>query len=288
MAMNWDPVLVSDLARRRAVIFLGSGISRNSTNPAGRRPKTWIEILRVLADGVAPNRHILALLKERDYLTACEVIRTALGREKFNDALRDEFLTPGYVHAHIHETIFRLDSRIVATPNFEKIYETYANHAAGGSIVVKHQFDPDVAEAIRGTGRCILKVHGTIDSPDRMIFTRKEYASAREKYRAFYSILEALALTHTFLFLGCGVSDPDVRLLLEDNFFRHPSARSHVFLLPRQGLHKAVQATLQDSMNLTILTYSSANNHAELAGSLDELSVLVETCRDKLREDGNW
>jgi hypothetical protein len=146
---------------------------------------------------------------------------------------------------------------------------------------------PDIAESIRGTDRMILKVHGTIDSPERMIFTRKEYAEAREKYRSFYSVLESLALTHTFIFLGCGVNDPDIRLLLEDSFFRNHSARAHIFVLPA-GLHSDVKTVLQDSMNLAILTYKSANNHKELVDSLQELVGLVENERENVKMTGNW
>lgn len=286
--IDWPRELVSDLARRRTVLFLGSGISRNSANASGRRPKTWLEFLVSATQSVTPNQHIKALIKERDYLTACEVLKRELGREAFRQRLREEFLNPGYHHAPIHEAIFKLDSRIVATPNFDKIYETYANHAAFGSIVTKHHFDPDIAEAIRGTDRVILKVHGTIDSIERMIFSRKEYAEAREKYRGFYSLLEALALTHTFLFLGCGVNDPDIRLLLEDTFFRHPSSPPHVFVLADEGLHDSVKSALQESMNLAILTYKPSHNHRELVDSVDQLLAQVESQRENLRQTGNW
>lgn len=286
--IKWPTELISDIARRRTVLFLGSGISRNSTNTEGRKPKTWIAFLERALQAVNPNRHIKTLIKEKDYLTACEVIKKALGREVFHQLLRDEFLNPGYHHASIHENIFKLDSRIVATPNFDKIYETYANHAARGSIVVKHHYDPDTAEALRGTDRIILKIHGTIDSPERMIFTRREYAEAREKYRAFYSLLEALALTHTFLFLGCGVNDPDIRLLLEENFFRHPSSRPHVFILPNKIMHNSVQNVLQESMNLNIVAYKKSSDHKELFDSVEELVQLVEEQREQLRLNSNW
>jgi hypothetical protein len=284
----WPREIISDLARRRTVLFLGAGISRNSISPTGTRPKTWVEFLESMVQAVNPNRHVRTLIKEKDYLTACEVLKKALGRDPFRQRLRDEFLNPGFRHAPIHEEIFKLDSRIVATPNFDKIYETYANHAAGGSIVVKHHFDPDIAEAIRGTDRVILKVHGTIDSLDRVIFTRREYAEARDRYRPFYSLLEALVLTHTVLFLGCGVNDPDIRLLLEDNFFRHPSSRPHVFILPHRSVHSSVRDVLQESMNLTILTYSPQHDHRELYDSIVELVSLVENERDQIRISGNW
>lgn len=286
--IEWPAELISDIARRRVVLFLGSGISRNSSNADGRKPKTWVQFLEHALPSVNPNRHIKSLLKEKDYLTACEVIKKSTGREVFHQLLRDEFLNPGYHHASIHENIFKLDSRIVATPNFDKIYETYANHAARGSIVIKHHYDPDTAEALRGTDRIILKIHGTIDSPERMVFTRREYAEAREKYRAFYSLLEALALTHTFLFLGCGVNDPDIRLLLEENFFRHPSSRPHIFVLPNKILHNSVQKVLQESMNLNIIGYKKSADHKELFDSIEKLVQLVEEKREQLRIDSNW
>lgn len=260
----------------------------HSTNAAGRQPKSWLAFLEHLMASVNPNRHIRTLLRDHDYLTACEVLKNTMTKDNFNDALRDEYLHPGYNHAPLHESIFKLDSRIIATPNFDKIYETYANHQAGGSITVKHQFDPDVAHTLRGTGRVVLKVHGTIDSADRMIFTRHEYAEAREKYRSFYAVLEALALTHTFLFLGCGLNDPDIRLLLEDNFFRHPGARAHVFVLPRSSMHASVRETVKKSMSIDILTYNSTSNHQELIDSVAALVDLVEGERDNLRKSGNW
>ncbi len=284
----WPASLITDLARRRTVLFLGSGISGNSTSATGRHPKSWEQFLTDAANDVNPKRYINKLIKERDYLTACELLRNSIGRENFNQYLKSEFLTPAYKQAPIHELIFKLDSRVVATPNFDKIYETYANHQAGGSIIIKHHYDPDIAEAIRGTDRIILKIHGTIDSPDQMVFTRKEYAAAREKYRSFYSLLEALALTHTFLFMGCGLHDPDIRLLLEDTFFRHPSSRTHIFVLPTRQLHDSVISVLQESMNLTMLKYSPANNHKELGDSIAQLLGFVEAARESLRQNMNW
>jgi len=232
--------------------------------------------------------HIRNLIKKEDYLTSCEVVKATLGRNDFNGLLITEFLNPQFPHAPIHEAIFDLDSRIVATPNFDKIYETFANHRASGSIRIKHHYDADVAEAIRRSGRLILKIHGTIDSPDKMIFTRQEYAEARVKYRSFYSILEALVLTHTFLFLGCGINDPDIRLLLEDNFFKHKSTVPHIFVLPKESLHKDVIAVIQASMNLKVLTYNSSGGNTELLDSLKDLIGRVEQERDLLRSNSNW
>ncbi|MEY8213345.1 MAG: SIR2 family protein [Colwellia sp.] len=286
--ISWPQEVISDVSRRRCVVFLGSGISMNSQNATGRRPKTWLAFLKSIMDPLAPKAHIRKLLNENDYLTACEVIKRELGREEFTRVVKEEFLTPAYNPASIHEAIFTLDSRIVATPNFDKIYESYANGQANGSIVVKNHYDSDVNSVIRGSERLILKVHGTIDSPDNLIFTRAEYAAARTKYSSFYELLEALALTHTFIFLGCGVNDPDIKLLLEDTFFKHNSSRAHVMLLAKKSLHPSVINVIQDTMNLNIIEYSDRDNHKELLDSILNLNQLVETEREDLKMSMNW
>jgi len=286
--VKWPKEVVSDIARRRCVVFLGSGISQNSVNAVGRRPKKWLSFLESALEDIRPKAHIIKLLKCNDYLTACEVIKRDLGKEEFTRIVREEFLTPAYQSAEIHKEIFSLDSRIVATPNFDKIYETYANSEANGSIVVKQHYDADVISSIRGSERLILKVHGTIDSPDNLIFTRAEYAEARTKYSTFYEVLEALALTHTFVFLGCGVNDPDIKLLLEDTLFKHSSSRYHVMLLSKKELHDSIVGVIQDTMNLNIIQYSEKDNHKELLESIRCLVQLVEEERENLKINMNW
>ena len=45
--INWPNQLVEDLARRRAVLFLGAGVSRNSLSANRlKRPPEWSEFLR--------------------------------------------------------------------------------------------------------------------------------------------------------------------------------------------------------------------------------------------------
>jgi hypothetical protein len=286
--IKWPSALISDIARRRCVVVLGAGVSRNSVNDDERSPRTWAEFLESAMAAIQPRKHLQGLLKREDYLTLCELLRQSYGQDAFNTLVIEEFLTPAYHHAPLHEAVFKLDSRIVATPNFDKIYETYASHAAHGSIRVKHYYDPDIAEAIRRSDRVILKIHGSIDSPGMMIFTRADYAAARAAHPGFYSTLEALAVANTFLFLGCGTSDPDIRLLLEDTLFRHPGARPHVMVLPRGTMHKDIAAVLSATMNVSMLEYSAANSHRELTDSVFELAAAVEAERENLRESLNW
>jgi hypothetical protein len=47
-------------------------------------------------------------------------------KEDFNALLKEFFVTPAFAAAQIHSDIFKLDARIVATQNFDKIYDNLA------------------------------------------------------------------------------------------------------------------------------------------------------------------
>lgn len=286
--IRWPSDLVLDLARRRCIPILGSGVSRQCANALGKSPKTWKEFLDDGSKLVNPNRHIKALIKKNDYLTACEIIKEKLGDQGYYDLVTAEYLTPAYQSAPIHKHIFTLDSKIVITPNFDKIYDTYAVQASSGTIKVKKYYDGDLADSIRRSERIILKIHGTIDSPSEMIFTRTEYGSARTKHSNFYRILDALALTHTLLFIGCGTSDPDLRLILEDFNFKYSTSKTHYMVLPSKLLHKDEVKLLKSSLNIEILTYDPKGGHKLLVDSLENLAKDVEASMASLKITGDW
>jgi hypothetical protein len=275
-----------DLARRKAVLVLGAGISRNSVNAAGARPPLWSEFLKSAMaqtnESKAWRSAVNRLIRDGDYLTACSVIKDRLGPANFTSFMRDQFLTPGFAPAQIHDVLIGLDSRIVLTPNYDKIFETRINAVQNNTVLVKNYYDSDVAQAIRTPGRIVLKVHGTIDTAAEVIITRADYANARQKHRSFYAVLDALAATHTFVFIGCGLNDPDIRLLLEDHAFRSIHTLPHFLLLPKTEVTKHVVGAIESSLGVTLLQFDPKNNYLEFHESLSDLVSQVDSCRAEL------
>lgn len=286
--INWPNDLVEDIARRKCVLILGAGVSKNSVNAMGARPKDWKEFLISASENINGKTEIRKQIASGDFLTACELIKKEKGRDDFNTLIRSEFLTPQFEHADIHKYIYNLDSRIVITPNFDKIYDTYANTISHGSIIVKKHTDNDIADCIRRPEHLIIKIHGSVESPDDLIFTRKDYSSARIRYRDFYNIIDALSITHTFCFIGCGVNDPDIRLILEDYSFKFSQNKKHFIIIPQNTIHSKVLDILSETMSLKPLLYDSKNYHAQLTTSLNELVNLVELKRNELSGTMKW
>ena len=288
----WPDELVNDIARRQCVIYLGSGVSKNSINKLGERPKTWKEFLTyaLTKNDIKDDLRILIekKIKNDDLLIACELLRDAFGRERYNRILKEEFQHKKFEVADIHKYIFQLDSRIVVTPNFDQIYETYAKSETEGSISVKNYYDDDLADVVRGQDRIVLKLHGTIESPDRMIFSQIDYANTRNKNQSFYQILNALITTNTFLFIGAGLNDPDIRLLLENYAFQYQWSRKHFFAVPDDLLSEQERRVYSASLNIDWLLYNSFDNHKELSDSIAALVKSVEQSRDLLSKSQNW
>ncbi|SEI43957.1 SIR2-like domain-containing protein [Azotobacter beijerinckii] len=287
--IQWDDAVVSAIARRRSVIMLGSGISRNSTNATGKRPATWVGFLNEACAQAGNPSTVLDLIQQRDYLTACEVIKNRLGNDVFVRLVQAEYQKPGYEAAEIHKYIYELDSSIVASPNFDLIYDTYASNASRGTIIKRDHTSNDLLNFVSGGDtRLLLKTHGNADAAHNLIFTRKDYAEARTRYRLFYDLLKSLVLTHTFIFLGCGVDDPDIRALFEDVQYAYGLMPAHYMTLPDGEVSNDILRVASEAMKIKFLTYSPENGHAELTESLLELVSLVQGRRDQLSKEQTW
>lgn len=301
--IKWPLRLVEDIARRQAVIYLGSGISASSENEEKKRPPTWEGFLKKIVEekganldenqnngkGTEVKKVINRLIREKNYLMACEVILDKLGDKTFRELAEDEFSVPGFKHNRLHELIRALDSRIVLTPNVDSIYEDYARESGG--VIVKSYADKDLAKFLRPrlTDYLVIKVHGSIHGGEPLVFTQSQYSKSRNEHMNFYKILDALLLTKTFVFLGCGITDPDIQLALENMNFSFPDCREHYMVIPSKGISKTELKCLSQNRNLNFLEYDNSDGmHSCLLSSLEELSKEVDIQRKELVDKVIW
>jgi hypothetical protein len=294
--ISWPAELIRDIAARRAVPFIGAGISMNCRGTGSKTPPGWVSFLTTAVKEAKGQGRLNAkdaqaldlLIAQRDLLTVCDVIKAVLPPNDFGSLIKRSYLTPKYKPVAIHEHIWKLDCRLVLTPNFDQIYDGYVMAASGNSAIIKTYTDNDLAETLRDDGRVIIKMHGSVNNPHSLIFTRTDYASARSKFRTYYTLIESLLRTHTLLFLGCGLDDPDIRTLLENYTFDHEHSRKHYFVLPSKTLTTRILDVIGKSLNLEFLTYSSADNHKELTTSLQKLALLVDQARTEMAATQTW
>ncbi|MDV2980846.1 UNVERIFIED_CONTAM: SIR2 family protein [Actinomycetes bacterium ARC8] len=274
-------------------MFLGSGVSASSVSSidGASRPPTWEAFLKsALAEirDTKQKRIVSKCLKEGDYLQACEFIKKFLDDE-WVPFLKKSFQSPKFEPSDLHKAIHGLDASLVLTPNFDTIYDTFVSSETKGSTEVKSYTDVDIIRSVRQTERLVIKVHGTIDTSTEMVFTRSDYARVRSANSDFYKLIDSLMLTRTFLFIGAGLSDPDVQLLLEGYNYLYPTAPPHyMFQRASNSLtpHHVEQA--RSNYNLKILQYKNTSDHSDLLKQIKELSNEVSNRRLEMAAGQSW
>lgn len=279
--INWPESLVTEVAHRRCIFFLGSGVSASSLCENGiKSPPTWGPFIRSAIELVPGHREELKrLVDEKHYLVALQAVVEHADPGDYQDLIHREFYAPKYQPSELHQVIHRLDSRIVITTNFDTIYERYSGSVGYKSLSYSSQ---GLIDEVRSDRRLIIKAHGSIDDLQTLVFTRKQYREVKSNYPQFYEVLKALLLTNTCVFIGCGMSDPDVTLILEELQISHSSVKCHYTLI-KEGEHsRFVIDDWRSSYNVKALSYSDNggnSDHSDLTDSLNDLFESVDDIR---------
>ncbi|MDU1653188.1 MAG: SIR2 family protein [Leclercia adecarboxylata] len=284
--IQWPDSLIDELAARRCVIFLGSGASAPATKLVEDvlvHPPTWAGLLKILLEKCPNDSHgskenAELLLEKENYLDCAEIIRkSCLPRAEYNRCISQTF--SGYEATEIHKAVESLDQKVVITTNFDCLYENYCRQGQGrdGYAILRY-YDGGLIARMRSPTRLIIKAHGCTSEPERTILTKSDFFNARSEHKGFFDALESIFLTHTILFIGYSINDPEIQLILENNIITYPSSNPHYATMP-QGSHSSILSAFKTTNNIDILEYDSVNNHIELLECLTDLCTQVEERR---------
>lgn len=279
--IQWPANLIEEIAYRRCILFLGSGISATSVNCEGNKPPTWAqfldEIKKLMKEYTADDeKFINDMIKQENYLMALQTIYDFCDPGEYNKYLKDTYARGRYLPSEVHKSIKALDSKIVITTNFDKIYENLCN--VDGYVVDDYRNFKSIISNIKSPESIIIKAHGTIDDTDNIIFTGKQYYEAQAKYPEFYSLLHALFLTNTVVFLGYSLNDPDINLVLQNINNTSNTTCPHYVVL-KEGVSKHIIKHWKDTYNITALEYGPG--YEQLEENIVELKELVEQLRNE-------
>ncbi|RXT08860.1 SIR2 family protein [Ammoniphilus sp. CFH 90114] len=257
MQINWPDNLVEEIAYRRCVLFLGAGVSASAKNNEEQSPKKWGEFINDAIDLIStPTEEKLAFIRrmvdQGNYLLALQAIVDSCDPGRYANYLRQNFSRPNFKASKLHEYIKSIDSKIVVTTNFDKIYENLCNEH--GYTAANYSETKKILTNLKTTENLIIKAHGTIDDVDSLVFTQKQYNEAKKKYPGFYNILNSLFLTNTVLFLGYSLNDPDINLILELVANSSSSSSPH-YVVIKQGIDIEIKKYWQECYNIYPLEY---------------------------------
>ncbi|MGV2123091.1 SIR2 family NAD-dependent protein deacylase [Agrobacterium vitis] len=132
-------------------------------------------------------------------------------------------------------------------------------------------------DQIRSPQRTIVKIHGCITEINDLVLDRMSYFEAKQKNSGFFSVMSALFTTHTILFLGYSLGDPDLQIILENIQAASRSSHGHYALLPKMD-HRSLVKSIKHSYNITCIEYP-ANDHSTVPMAISNLHEAVSEIR---------
>jgi hypothetical protein len=193
---------LEDIVNSRCIPIIGAGFSKNAIIPDGKKMLDWNGLGRCIADLIPDFEFSNSL----DALSAFahEYSRTNL-IEKTSELLLIETIKPGQTH----KSFCSLPFELVVTTNFEFLLEQ-------GYALVNKFCRPIIEEeqlsiSSRNQGVSLLKLHGDINHPKRLVITEDDYDKFLSNYPMFATFLSNLLITKTPLFIGYSLDDTDFR-----------------------------------------------------------------------------
>ena len=174
--MNFNSDLVDDLARQKVILFLGAGVSASATTRSGTRMKGWGAFLTSLSEELPQpkKRQVIKLIKDKDFLLASEILQQEL-QERWDRKIGEEYGQAADPSA-LHKSIIDLDQRIIITTNFDKLIESCWETKLGTGRHLPKTFtsiDSNLFSILKEhSSKFLIKIHGTVDNADKMIFSR--------------------------------------------------------------------------------------------------------------------
>lgn len=200
-----DPLL-EDLVHGRWLPLVGAGFSRNAEYSSGPPPADWHGLGMALgaamrdADADAPPIETISAFEQ------------AFGRvalvDKVGELVRVHDARPGVAHMAFARVAFRN----VVTTNFDFLLERAYERVGRGCLPVVDE--GQLSSPNRSVGPRVLKMHGDLHHPERLVLTEDDYDQFLHKNPLLTTSISAMFIEHTGVLIGYSLDDADTRQLL--------------------------------------------------------------------------
>lgn len=276
--VTWNPALVTELAERRVVLFLGAGVSKAAV-PA---LPSWSALLDELSAKVATQKDkklLKSLIRNGRYLDAAELVNSLTVPADRRAFFEHKFRFAPTPISPIYEDVLALDAKVCITTNYDQLIEKNFEHFSGGTIThqVRTYKYPNFLSDLRSPARVILKLHGCVTDAGSIVLDKRSFFNARAENPGIYDAVTALSTVSTILFLGYSMNDPDIQIVLEGINSRVKTDHSHFALVPKFE-HPSLRVANMHTYNINFIEYPSGK-HEEFPKALKELREAVQAMR---------
>lgn len=194
---DFVPAVIDD----DAAVFAGAGLSR----AAGF--VDWKGLLLAFADELGLDLDI-----ETDLVAVAQYHLNREGRirSRLNQKLTDE-LSATATPSEAHQNLALLPIKTFWTSNYDSLIED-SLRSAGRKVQIRKS-GSSLTVSVREASAEVLKMHGDISDPDKIVITKDDYERYATENAALLRRLQNDLITKSFLFVGFSFADPNLELI---------------------------------------------------------------------------
>ncbi|MDD5308618.1 MAG: SIR2 family protein [Deltaproteobacteria bacterium] len=260
--------LLDDLVRGRWLPVIGAGMSRNASVPTGRRMPLWNDLGEELAGE----------LQDYPYLGAIDAVSAyeqEYGRPRMVERVAEALLVnearPGAAHRAFCSIFFD----IVCTTNVDFLLERQYENAPRYCRPIVDEDHLTIND--QGKTIALLKLHGDVHHPTRLVLTEEDYDTFLSKYPLLATYLANLLITRTAVLIGYSLEDPDFRQVWQVIGERLGKARRLAYSLVVDAKATDVARFARRGVKVINLPGSKKHYSQILADTFNELREYMQT-----------
>lgn len=194
--------LLEDLIAGLWFPVVGAGLSRNAVVPPRKKMPLWNDLGDALSKDLSDYSPAHAL----DSISAFE---HEFGRAKLVERLAKELLIDDARPGEVHKAFCSIPFSLVCTTNFDFLLERQYDLVPRACTPLIDETQLSIT--LKDTGTALLKLHGDLRHPDRMVVTEGDYEIFIDRFPLLATYLASLLISRTAVLIGYSLDDPDFR-----------------------------------------------------------------------------
>ncbi len=189
-----------DNAYHGAAVMVGAGFSRSaaSTGDINIKLPLWYDLSNKLATELDANSN-------SDPLRLAEEYCAYFGKQALHDLVKKEINDESWIPGELYKSLLKLPWSEVLTTNWDTLLERASKdiHQPVYSVVSRQE------DLSRVRSPRIIKLHGTVNVTEELIFTQEDYRTYPQRYAAFVNFARQVFIENELCLLGFSGDDPN-------------------------------------------------------------------------------
>jgi hypothetical protein len=279
--------LVKAIIDKKALAFCGAGLSVSVKRSNGENLPNWPQLLLELIENANNDKYSFSGLQlqledainKGKLLMVAQEIQEVISKPSISKYLRTIFLDRNLKPNKTHKILVEIPFIGILTANYDTLIEgAYTLKRDGRIPPILTQEDLDkIPNPLKLNDEFVFKIHGDINRPETVILGSHDYQNVLFRIPSYRSFLETLFTINTVLFVGFGLTDPDVDNLLEKLASIYSRNNDFHYLLIEKGRYNDLdkKRLALDKRIFTIEYDNSDGNHHEVYEFLSHLNELT-------------